>query len=346
MTDKETAIANLTYPEEAPIYKEYDEALPALGSVLLDDEAFPDLESVLLADDQISIADGINTKNVLIVEDDQYIAKEYGYLLTAYGFKVSYAFDAEQAVKIIYLYGESLDFIVLDIRMYFGKYLTAYDTSEGSRTGSILSAEMREYALDCTFIALTNSNDAHDEAWFSANERHHFCRKDKFTPELFAKYVHTLSIESDSPSGSGDVEDWKEQLQNLLIPERNLTIQIIREQTMGDKYEAGQVGAQGKQAHAHDMVFNQIWEQNKSEINLNKLSTQLAELREAMATKASTQQDYIDIGNIASAEIEASNGNGSKALEYLKKTGSWTLATAEKIGVGVAVAAIKTTLGM
>jgi hypothetical protein len=73
---------------------------------------------------------------------------------------------------------------------------------------------------------------------------------------------------------------------------------------------------------------------------------QLSALREAMAKYASMQQDYIDIGNVASAEIEANNGNGARVLEYLQKTGKWTLSIAEKIGVGVAIAAINASLGI
>lgn len=336
MTDEEPEIANETYADETLIDEEFV-------------EKFPDLESVSLNDVQINIAKSDNSKNILIVEDDKYIANEYGFMLTAYGFNVSYAYDSEQAVKAIYLYGGCFDFIVLDIRMHYGKYLTSYDTVGGRRTGAILSQEMREYSAGSLIIALTNSHEAFDEAWFEANDRHRFCKKNEFTPEIFAKYVHALSIELNSSKDIDDVESWKDQLSKLLKrlnPKSNITIQFIEEQTMGDKYEASQVGAQGKHAHAHDMVFNQIWEQNKGELDLSKLSTQLAELREAMATRASAQQDYIDIGNIASAEIEVTNGNGPKALEYLKKTGKWTLDIAEKIGVGIAVAAIKASLGI
>ena len=47
------------------------------------------------------------------------------------------------------------------------------------------------------------------------------------------------------------------------------------EQTMGDKYIAGQIGAQGPGAHAHDMTFNQLWSQSGQSIDLQALATEL-----------------------------------------------------------------------
>ena len=44
---------------------------------------------------------------------------------------------------------------------------------------------------------------------------------------------------------------------------------------MGDKYIAGQVGAQGPSAHAHDMTFNQLWSQSGQSIDLQALATEL-----------------------------------------------------------------------
>lgn len=319
-----------------------------------DVELFPGLDLVSLDESQLDIVSGAGFGNILIVEDDQFIAKEYGYILTAHGFRVSYAYDADQAVKAIYLFGNHFDFLVLDIRMYYGQFLTADDTAEGRRTGAILSQEMREYAPSSLIVGLSNSNDAFDKAWFEANQQHLFCDKNTFTPALFAKYLHTIFSEENATSKMDQrlkaIDDWNEQLFDVLAANKTIIFQYVREQAVGDNYgdnyKAGQVGAQGKYAHAHDMVFNQIWEKNKDSLDLNKLSAQLSELREALAKEARNQQDYIEIGNVASAELEVSNGNGAEALKYLEKTGEWTLGVAEKIGVGLAIAAIKASLGV
>ncbi|MEH8016266.1 hypothetical protein MN202_03375 [Rheinheimera muenzenbergensis] len=120
---------------------------------------------------------------------------------------------------------------------------------------------------------------------------------------------------------------------------------IIQEITMGDRYEAGQVGAQGPNSHAHDMNFNQIWNQNRGSIDIDKLKEELGTLRTTLQVQAKSAEDFKEIGDVATAEIAAQNGNGSDALKALSKVGKWSLGVAEKIGIGVAIAAIKTASG-
>lgn len=115
---------------------------------------------------------------------------------------------------------------------------------------------------------------------------------------------------------------------------------------MGDKYEAKQVGAQGPNAYAHNMTFNQVLSENGGTVDLAKLASELEQLRTKLIPGASTPEEFIEIGAIASAEAEAKKGNGEKAVEALSKAGNWSLGVAEKIGVGLATAVIKTSLGL
>ena len=108
----------------------------------------------------------------------------------------------------------------------------------------------------------------------------------------------------------------------------------------------GQTGAVGPGAHAHDMTFNQIWNEIKDEINLSALTKELAELRSTLKEEATEPEHDMSIGAIASAESSAKEGNGPKALEYLKKAGTWALDKATKISVPVATAALKAALGL
>ena len=108
----------------------------------------------------------------------------------------------------------------------------------------------------------------------------------------------------------------------------------------------GQTGAVGPGAHAHDMAFNQIWNENKDEIDLSELSKELAELRSTLKEEATEPEHDMSIGAIASAESSAKEGNGPKALEDLKNAGKWALDKASKIGVPVAIAALKAALGL
>ena len=114
---------------------------------------------------------------------------------------------------------------------------------------------------------------------------------------------------------------------------------------MGDKYEAGQAGAMGPNSHAHDMTFNQLWNEAKDQLDLEQLSEQLGKLRTEMSKEAKSVNDFAEIGHVANAEIEAQNGNGSKALSALSNAGKWTLKIAEKISAAVATEAIKKACG-
>lgn len=115
---------------------------------------------------------------------------------------------------------------------------------------------------------------------------------------------------------------------------------------MRDKHDAGQVGAQGPNAHVHDISFYQIWNQNKEQFDLPKLNSELKLLRECLIKEAKNPEQYSEIGIISEAKIDAANGNGSKILNSLSKVRKWSLETAEKIGVGLATAAIRISMGI
>jgi hypothetical protein len=86
--------------------------------------------------------------------------------------------------------------------------------------------------------------------------------------------------------------------------------------------------------------------ENGNAVDLPKLAGELERLRTELAPSAKTSEHFAEIGAIASAEMEAQKGNGEKAVEALSKTGKWSLGVAEKIGVGLATAVIKTSLGL
>jgi uncharacterized protein YjbI with pentapeptide repeats len=98
----------------------------------------------------------------------------------------------------------------------------------------------------------------------------------------------------------------------------------------------GQAAAVGPDAHAHDNVFIQAG------IDLPKLAEELGRLRAAMKgeTTGTREQDKAIVA-VADAEEAAAKGDGPAALQYLKSAGNWTLGIAEKIGVPLAVEALK-----
>jgi hypothetical protein len=121
----------------------------------------------------------------------------------------------------------------------------------------------------------------------------------------------------------------------------------VEEKIMGDSYSSvGQVAAMGPNAQATDIKFQQLWTQEQNRLDLPQLACELRLLVEALGSEARDPEHQLDIGAIAAAEASAKAGNGPKTLEYLKKTGVWVLDVASKIGVPLAVAAIKAKAGL
>jgi len=122
---------------------------------------------------------------------------------------------------------------------------------------------------------------------------------------------------------------------------------FAKEVNMRDKYDVrGQVGAIGPGAIAHDINFNQIWNEAKDGINLPELANELSELRLKLKEKATEPEHEVSIGQIAAAESSARKGDGPKALEYLKQAGNWALNVAKTIGVPIATKALMKVLGL
>jgi hypothetical protein len=128
-------------------------------------------------------------------------------------------------------------------------------------------------------------------------------------------------------------------------PKDCFTEAIIEEITMGDNYSAGQASAMGPNSQAIGNTFQQIWQQSQSNIDLQSLAHELETLRTGMRKEATTPEHDIAIGEVAAAQTAATQGNGAKALEHLKNAGQWAFNVSTKIGIGVAIAAIKTALG-
>lgn len=115
----------------------------------------------------------------------------------------------------------------------------------------------------------------------------------------------------------------------------------------GDQYNiTGQTGAVGPNAHAHDITFNQAWNQLSGTMDLPSLKGELDLLRQALKREATDPEHDIAIAQVANAEIAAKEGDGAKMLEHLRKTGQWVLSVATKIGVTVAATAINHALGL
>jgi hypothetical protein len=115
---------------------------------------------------------------------------------------------------------------------------------------------------------------------------------------------------------------------------------------VGDTYKAGQVGAMGPQAHAHDMAFTQDHAAFFDRIDLGQLQNELSHLHSEMIKDAANLEHNQAADNIGKAEDAAKAGDRSQLVQYLKGAGKWALDTATKIGTNVAVDALKHALDL
>ncbi|HKM54026.1 MAG TPA: hypothetical protein VJY33_11500, partial [Isosphaeraceae bacterium] len=95
-----------------------------------------------------------------------------------------------------------------------------------------------------------------------------------------------------------------------------------------------------------DVVFQQVWNEAGGSIDLPKLADDLTKLRAAMQQEASVTEQLEATVNVSRAAEAAKEGNGPKALEYLKAAGKWALDTATKLGIDVASDALTKAIGV
>lgn len=166
--------------------------------------------------------------------------------------------------------------------------------------------------------------------------------------------IASVASEAEDMIDPGEVEMLIRTLEHLEVRGnilRNVetltqTQMVIEELIMGNKYNVGQAGAVGDGSSAHDNTFQLIWNQSSSEIDLPTLAEELSKLRiEAKGIAETLEQDVV-IGELASAEVAASNGDGIKTMEHLRKAGKWALDLAAEVGATVAAAAITAALGL
>lgn len=78
-----------------------------------------------------------------------------------------------------------------------------------------------------------------------------------------------------------------------------------------------------------------------NEFDFVRLAQELLILREALQKEADTDEKMIAIGNITQAKQSADKKDFSETLKYLSGIGKWALSIAEKIGIPLALEAIK-----
>ncbi|MFY9293932.1 MAG: hypothetical protein WAP03_25035 [Methylorubrum rhodinum] len=106
----------------------------------------------------------------------------------------------------------------------------------------------------------------------------------------------------------------------------------------------GNVGAAGE--HNLTGSNNQQSQQADMQIDLPSLADELADIRAKLSQEISEPEHYHALSQVLAAEKAARAGDESKTLEILKNVGVWFWEAGNKIGIGVATAAVKSYLGV
>lgn len=112
----------------------------------------------------------------------------------------------------------------------------------------------------------------------------------------------------------------------------------------GDTYNVGQGVGVGRNVTMNNTTVNQA--QGQEKLDLPTLADQLAKLRGEMKKEATTPEHDVSVGAIAAAESAAKKGDEKSTLEHLQDAGKWALELGIKIGVPVAIEAIKRSVGL
>jgi CheY-like chemotaxis protein len=124
---------------------------------------------------------------ILFVDDDPYSSSYYVRMLQARGLRVHYVKDVDAAIDLASR--TRFDAVIIDIMMPAGSYFDEIETAGGFKTGVALGIEMTDLQPDAVLIALTNSQEADVEAWYTTQEEYDYYYKGDVEPEEFADIV-------------------------------------------------------------------------------------------------------------------------------------------------------------
>ena len=107
----------------------------------------------------------------------------------------------------------------------------------------------------------------------------------------------------------------------------------------GDTYNIAQGIGVGRNVKMNNTTVNQF--QNQERLDLPTLAQQLATLRSEMKKEATEPEHDVEVGAVAAAEAAAKKGDEKSALEHLQNAGKWAIEMGVKVGLPVAIDAIK-----
>ncbi len=174
-------------------------------------------------------------------------------------------------------------------------------------------------------------------------------------PGLTVDYEHLLLLEKEGetscwpPGAKGKysvqqlldgVEARKDRARN----QSNTIINYGRVDMSKKEYHNRGIAFQGDGQKFRDVSIQQVYQED-TELNLEALQDELAQLRQALLAKATEPEDYREIASLAAAEKTAAQGDQAGTWKHLKNLGRLSLDTARQIGIELTAALLASGLG-
>ena len=130
-------------------------------------------------------------QNILVVEDDIFIANRYADSLNDAGFAARVATSPDQAIEVIQKCRFRFDLVSLDMPMEPGERYTERTSAGGQKTGLLLARELKEKIPNVKLLACTGYDYPDVKTWFTRDNTVGYLRK-PFTESQYVRTVQRL----------------------------------------------------------------------------------------------------------------------------------------------------------
>ncbi len=139
---------------------------------------------------------------ILFIDDEPEYTSNYEIALVELGFEVVTLIDVDDVFGFLDENHDSIECIVLDSMMSFGKRFSKAETENGTRTGVVFYREFRKIMPSTKVFVLTNVTDVKVETFFLDEPNCYFDNK-SIKPFPFARKVKTI-LEKNNASNTND----------------------------------------------------------------------------------------------------------------------------------------------
>ncbi len=129
---------------------------------------------------------------ILLVDDDRRYVKTYIEELKYFGYEVIHQDNVDKAMDFILDRLKSIDLLILDVMMPYGKIFENQDTDNGLRTGLFFLEKIKEVSIDHIFPIVIFTNVSTNNLPIEIREL--VLQKEEYTPYNLVEKVRQILI--------------------------------------------------------------------------------------------------------------------------------------------------------